>query len=65
MAVQHDNYDIIIKARSNIRFEKTMCNFFGKSLVSDVEPILKRDSGAWRHFQQPKSDDMGYLAWLC
>jgi len=63
MAVQHDDYDIIIKARSNIRFEKSMCNSFAESLIRDIDPILKRDSGAWKHFQQPKSDDRPNTKW--
>ena len=63
MAVQHDDYDIIIKARSNIRFEKSMCSSFAESLTRDIDPILKRDSGAWKHFQQPKSDDRPNTKW--
>ena len=63
MAIAYDDYDIIIKARSNIRFEKGMCNQFNDNLVNDIQPILERDPSAWNHFQRPRADDRPNTKW--
>lgn len=64
MALSHDSsYDLIIKARSNLRFEKTLCGQLPKNLESQTLPILNREPSAWRHFQQPNSDDRPDTQW--
>ena len=55
--------DVIIKARSNIRFEKGMCNQFNDNLVNNIQPILERDPSAWNHFQRPNGDDRTNTKW--
>ena len=50
MAVDYSEYDIIIKARSNLRFEKGLAKEFSNSLNTNVLPILQRQPSAWNHF---------------
>tara|TARA_B100000963_G_scaffold72962_1_gene61058 strand:+ start:7356 stop:8177 length:822 start_codon:yes stop_codon:yes gene_type:complete len=63
MANKHNDYDIIIKARSNIRFDKTVCSQFPASLQEQTKPILERQPNSWKHFQQINSDDRPNTIW--
>jgi len=63
MAVNHDDYDIIIKSRSNIRFEKGLAKEFPNNVTTNVLPVLQRQPNAWNHFQQPGSDDRPDTKW--
>jgi len=62
-AVEYGDYDIIIKARSNLRYEKSLCNNLKSSLIQNVQPIVDRKPGAWTHFQIPDSDDRPGTKW--
>jgi len=63
MAVNYSEYDIIIKARSNLRFEKGLAKEFSNSLNTNVLPILQRQPSAWNHFQKPLADDRPGTKW--
>jgi hypothetical protein len=63
MAVDYSDYDIIIKARSNLRVEKGLAKEFSNNLNTNVLPVLQRQPRAWYHFQQPKSDDRPGTKW--
>lgn len=62
-AVEYGDYDIIIKARSNLRYEKSLCNNLKNNLIQNIQPILNREVTAWNHFQQPNSDDRPDTNW--
>jgi hypothetical protein len=63
MALSHDDYDIIIKARSNIRFEKSLCNLLSENIANNIQPILEREPSSWNHFQRPGADDRPDTKW--
>jgi hypothetical protein len=58
-----DGYDLLIKARSNLRFEKGLASAFPKNAETNIVPVLKREPRAWYHFQQPDSDDRPNTIW--
>jgi len=62
-AVEYGDYDIIIKARSNLRYEKSLCNNLKNNLIQNIQPVLNREVTAWNHFQQPNSDDRPDTNW--
>lgn len=63
MAIDYNEYDIIIKARSNMRFEKGLAKALPNNLDISVLPVLQRQPRAWNHFQQPGSDDRPDTKW--
>ena len=63
MAINNNEYDIIIKARSNMRFEKGLAKALPNNLDIGVIPVLQRQPRAWNHFQQPSSDDRPDTKW--
>ncbi len=63
LALNHSEYDLLIKARSNLRFEKGLASVFPENAETNIVPALERHPRAWYHFQQPDSDDRPNTKW--